>query len=240
MDYQAIEKTEDSEDTAVDKQGSAEKVKTSKVVAIVAAVFFVVACLMLLVWQTRTEVEVSAPLLVEQPLSATELELRKDMQTLRESVESLQEQVAQHKDIQSAQEDLQIIVAQLSQSLQEAQDIWQRHKVVIDEIVPLVDSNTHSITVLKQQGKAEQARDKKQDSAGQGLLFQAPPFRLLTVEHWEGEPTAILELFGKTKAAQIGSYVALWKVVGINPLRQSIDVAYQNKLSHIRTLEAGS
>lgn len=240
MDYQAIEKTEDTEDTVADQQGTEEKVKTSKVVTVIAAVFFVFTCIALLVWQMRTEVDVATPMLVEQPLSAAEMELRKDMQVLRESIESLQEQVAQQKHIQSAQEDLQAVVAQLSHSLQEAKDVWHQHKVMMDEIAPIVDSHTHSIAALKQQGVAKQSPSKKQNVASPNLLFQAPPFRLLTVEHWEGEPTAILELSGKTRVAQLGSYIALWKVVGINPLSQSIDVAYQNKLSHIRTLEAGS
>lgn len=240
MNYQSIESSEELPNSDQNGQSSESKARQQKSMVIIAITLCVLVCTALIVWQINDRPSNTAPVLVEQPFSNAELELRKNIQAIQERVDSLSDRVSEYKRSESSQQGLQQKFTQLSTSSQETGNVLYRQQGILEELALAVEGNVQRIAQLRQAQQSQNKSPPKKDSLNKLLLFQSPPFRLLTVEHWEGKPTAILELAGKIKTAQIGSYIARWKIISVNPVRRSIDVAYQNELSRIRTLEAGS
>ena len=66
-----------------------------------------------------------------------------------------------------------------------------------------------------------------------------PPFRLIAVEEWSGEATALLALDGKTRAAAAGDFIANWKITAVDLLARAISVAPKGDAAAVQVLEVG-
>ena len=71
------------------------------------------------------------------------------------------------------------------------------------------------------------------------LPSNTPSFRLISVESWDGKPAATLELDGHTNVVHEGEFVANWKILSINTLRRSIQVAPKHDITNLTNLEVG-
>lgn len=190
----------------------------------------------LLLFQDDSSSSPALPI-VNQTVAHEELRLTSRIEVLEQSVEELTKNLLELPlpDISAMTADLKAVSKQLD-ALPDNKTAIEDLTVKYTEIQRLVEQlriDREHQTLVKHTGDEEL-------HLGALLDFSKPPFRLVSIEIWNAQPTALLMVGNKMRAVSQGDFSTGWKILAIDPAARIMRTAPQNNLDQVQVMEVGS
>ena len=212
---------------------------------LIAFVVFVVFCI-ILVFSKLLKAPPSTTGLADltPPPTVAELLVDTDIQNLKTEFSTLNQSTIELNEF------VDNLTVRLEQVLNAISSLESNHQSIIQNF-SLLESRVSQLseTVSDNAAKINQPEVSALPPEDQLLLGKTtavsslpsnmPSFRLISVESWDGKPVAILELDGHTKAVHEAEFVANFKILSIDTLGRTVQVAPQHDITNLTKLEVG-
>ncbi len=211
----------------------------------IATVLFVVLCAIFVLSKLfktpppTTDITSLAP-----PPTAAELVVDTDLQNLKTEVSTLNQSTIELREfvsnLTSRLEQVFNVIESLESNYQSVIQNYSLLEERVNQLSEAISDNTAKIP--QPEVSALPPEDQLllgKATAISSLPTNIPSFRLISVESWDGKPAATLELDGHTKVVHEGEFVANFKIINIDTLGRTIQVAPQYDITNLTKLEVG-